>query len=58
MVEDGESEARLVTMKKATWRKLDAMTEKYGYMNAQEIIRQCVAAMLKGEEKEEKPIQQ
>ena len=56
MVEEGESEARLVTMKKTIWRKLDTMTEKYGYMNAQEIIRQCVAAMLKGEEREEKAV--
>ena len=54
MVEDKETEARLVTMTKTVWRQLDLMCEKYGYMNAQEIIRQCVAAMLKGEQREEK----
>jgi metal-responsive CopG/Arc/MetJ family transcriptional regulator len=53
-MEDKETDARLVTMTKSTWRKLDSMAEKYGYMNAQEIIRQSVAAMLKGEEKEVK----
>ena len=57
MVEDKETEARLVTMTKTVWRQLDLMCEKYGYMNAQEIIRQCVAAMLKGEQREEKILQ-
>ena len=56
MVEDRETEARLVTMTKTIWRKLDLISEKYGYMNAQEIIRQCVAAMLKDEEREEKAV--
>jgi hypothetical protein len=52
-MEDKETEARLVTMTKTTWRKIHLMPEKYGYLNAQEISRQCVAAMIKGEEKEE-----
>ena len=56
-MENKETEARLVTMTKTVWTKLDKMAENYGYMNAQEIIRQCVASMLKGEEHELKVIQ-
>ena len=51
-MEPKETEARLITLTKITWQKLDAIAEKYGYMNAQEVIRQAVAATLKGEEKE------
>lgn len=48
-----ETISRNVTMPKTTWEKLDRMVEKYGVITAQELIRRCVDAMIKGEDKTE-----
>jgi hypothetical protein len=46
-----ETDSRTLTLPKLTWKKLDDMAEKYNRVNAQELIRQCIDAMIKGEEK-------
>ena len=52
MVEEKiELETRSLTMPKETWTKLDKIHQKYGAINAQEMIRRCVDAMIKGETK-------
>ena len=45
-MEEKETEARLLTLTKPTWKSLDEIATKYGYLNAQEVIRQCVAKMI------------
>jgi hypothetical protein len=45
-----EKEARPLTLTKQTWDNLDKIAAKYGYLSAQEIVRQCVAKIIKGEE--------
>lgn len=46
---EDKKETRSLTMPKETWDKLDAMCIKYTVINAQELIRRCVDAMIKGE---------
>ena len=52
MVETTEkdTEARPLTLTKITWKNLDNIATKYGYLNAQEVIRQAIAALIKGEQ--------
>lgn len=50
VTEDKETEARPLTLTKNTWRTLDKIAEKYGFLNAQEVVRQAVAATIKGED--------
>lgn len=45
------TETRSLTMPKETWARVDNIAKKYTVINAQEIIRRCVDAMIKGEEK-------
>ena len=52
MEEKIETETRSLTMPKETWQTLDVMAKKYVVINAQELIRQCVGAMIKGENKQ------
>lgn len=51
-MEDKETEARPLTLTKQTWRTLDKIAEKYGFLSSQEIVRQCIAKMIKGEEQQ------
>lgn len=51
MEEKIETETRSLTMPKETWKKIDDMAAKYVVINAQELIRRCVDAMIKGENK-------
>ena len=54
MIEEKETEARPLTLSKQTWVTLDKIASKYGYLSAQEIVRQCIAKMIHGEEQETK----
>ena len=54
MVEEKETDARPLTLSKHTWVILDQIAAKYGYLSAQEIVRQCIAKMIHGEEQEGK----
>jgi hypothetical protein len=49
-MEDKETEARPLTLTKHTWRTLDKIANTYGFLNAQEVIRQSIAKMIKAEE--------
>lgn len=44
-----EMESRTLTMPKDKWITLDDMAKKYTVITAQELIRRCVDAMIKGE---------
>lgn len=46
-----EMESRTLTMPKEKWIILDDMAKKYTVITAQELIRRCVDAMIKGETK-------
>lgn len=48
-----ETDSRTLTLPKITWKNLDEMAIKYNRVNAQELIRQCIDAMIKGETKTE-----
>jgi hypothetical protein len=47
---ESKTETRNLTMPKTTWQKVDNIKEKYGKLSAQEVIRDCVTALIKGEE--------
>jgi len=49
MIEDTKMESRTFTMPKEKWDILDEMAKKYTVITAQELIRRCVDAMIKGE---------
>lgn len=51
MEDKTENETRSLTLPKETWEKLDAIAKKYVVINTQEIIRRCIDAMIKGENK-------
>lgn len=42
---------RPLTLPKKTWQILDEMTKKYAVISSQELIRRCIGAMIKGENK-------